>query len=157
MTLPRLDRIDRFGHCCVCARYLLTKRMVDGKVIEMFVPEYGDIIFLLNDGSKMQVTICKICQNSYNFSDPDVHKEIMDACMKGWELETKKLIEEGGTTPEGNSIKWSGEYGKKYLDFMRKKYIDCNTNDFDKNILTDRSHKLGKQFYENIKKQEVAN
>lgn len=150
MSLPRLDRIDRFGHCCVCTRNLLTKCVVDGKSIDMFVPEYGDVIFLLNDGSKMQVTICKICQNSYDLNDPSVQKDVMDACMKGWELETKKLISDGGETPEGNFIRWSEEYGKNYLNHMSKKHIDCNINSMDKNLLVEKSKKLSKEFQEQI-------
>ena len=150
MSLPRLDRIDRFGHCCVCTRYLITQRIVDGKSVEMFVPEYGNVEFLLNDGSKMGVTICKICQNSYDLNDPDVHKEIMDAVFKGWELETKKLTTEGGETPDGNFIRWSKENGEKYLCFMKKKNIDCKTDTLSKDKLIERSQSLGKDFQNDL-------
>ena len=130
--LPRLDRIDKFGHCNICAKNLLTQRVVDGKVQDMFVPEYGDASFLLNDGSRMQVTICKDCQRNNELTDPKVQKDIMDACMKGWELETKKLTIDGATDNNGNYIRWSKEFGEKYLDHMKLKDIDIHIRPYGK-------------------------
>lgn len=150
MSLPRLDRIDRFGQCCCCTRHLLIDRVIDGKVQKVWAPEYGDVTFLLNDGSKMQVTICKICQNTYDFKEPSTHKDIMDAVMKGWELETKKLTTEGGDTPEGNFIRWSKENGEKYLSLMSKKNIHCHIDSISKEALVERSKELGKEFHAKI-------
>ncbi len=157
MTLPRLDRIDRFGHCCICTRNLITQKVVDGKVQEVFVPEYGDAMFLLNDGSKMQVTICKICQNTHELSDPDVQTAIMDACYKGWQLETAKLTTEGGNTPDGNFIRWSKDNGEKYLAFMKKKAIDIHVGSIDPQVLADRSKKLSEEFNDSLRKDRVEN
>ncbi len=157
--MNRLDKIDRFGHCCLCARNLLTKKVIDGKVQDIWVPEYGEAIFLLNDGSKMQVTICKICQNTHELTDPAVHKDIMDAVMKGWELETKKLTTEGGETPEGNFIRWSKENGEKYLKHMAKKAIDIHVGSIDERILQERSKenfRIFKSKLDEDKKLEVS-
>lgn len=120
MSLSKTERIDRFGHCCYCSAYLLTKRVVDGKVVDMFTPQYDQTTFLLDNGSQMQITICKKCKSSVDLKCPEVHTEIMEAVMKGWELENKALVADE-TKPD-----WTAEVGDKYLSDMGKLCIDCN-------------------------------
>lgn len=155
MTLPRLDKIDRFGHCCICTKNLLTQRVVDGKVQDMFVPDYGESTFLLNDGSKMQVTICKTCQRDNELTNPDVQRDIMDAVQKGWQLEVGKLSTEGTTLPNGNYIRWGKDYSEKFLNFMSKKDIDIHVGDIDNNILMERSKKLSGEFRAMLENDKV--
>lgn len=123
------DDIDKFGHCVVCHKDLLTKRIVDGKVVDMFLPIYDETMFLLNSGSQMQVTICRPCKQLTDLSDTKVHNDIMAAVQKGWQLESKLLV-------DNNT--WTKEQGDKYLNDMDKLDIDCNSENLDKYVIQQR-------------------
>lgn len=126
------DRIDRFGHCCCCGKNLLTKRVVDGKVVDMFTPFYDETIFLLENGSQMQITICKTCKSTTDLNSPKVQNNIMDACIKGWELETKMLV------ADEKYPDWTEEKGKEYINTMKKLNINCNSENLDKYTLQNK-------------------
>ncbi len=143
------DNIDKFGHCVVCHKNLLTKRVVDGKIIDMFLPIYSDTVFLLDNGSQMQVTICKICKESTDLNDPQVHSEIMEAVMKGWELETKMLV------ADEKQPDWTEEKGKKYLDTMAQLNIDCNSEDLGKYAIQQKQIKLLKLKVDKVKSEVI--
>lgn len=140
------DRIDKFGHCCCCGKNLLTKRVVDGKVVEMFLPFYDETVFLLDNGSQMQITICKHCKATTDLSDRKIHQDIMDACMKGWELETKMLV------ADEKHPDWTEEKGKEYLDTMSKLSIHCNSESLDKYAIQNKIVEL-----RNFKVEEISN
>lgn len=146
------DNIDRFGFCVLCHKNLLTKKVVDGKVVDMFLPIYDETIFLLNNGSQMQVTICKICKSSNDLNDPKMHSNIMDAVQKGWELETKMLVSDE-KLPD-----WTEEKGKEYLSKMSKLNIDCHSENLDKYAIQCKSIELMKLSLEDIPlEEEVLN
>lgn len=134
------DNIDRFGHCVSCHKNLLTKRVVDGKIVDMFMPIYSDTTFLLSDGSQMQVTICKPCKESIDLNCPNKHEDIMEACVKGWKLETEICKEES----------WSMEDRNKYLEKVSSLNIDCNSENLDKYVIQNRSIELMKLTVEDI-------
>lgn len=140
------DDIDKFGHCVLCHQNLLTKRVVDGKVIDMFLPTYDQTTFLLNTGSQMQVTICKICKHSNDLSDPMVHDNIMEAVMKGWELETNMLV------ADDKQIDWTKEKGDEYLSKMSELTINCNSENLDMYTLQNKVIQL-----RNIEVKDVFN
>lgn len=123
--LSKVERIDRFGHCCYCSDYLLTKRVVDGKVTDMFLPTYDQTVFLLDNGSQMQITLCKKCKSTLELNDAQVHADIMSAVFKGWELESNALVADE-TKPE-----WTKEVGEKYLKDMSELSIHCNSETLD--------------------------
>ena len=139
-----IDRIDRYGHCCWCTKNLLTKRVVDGKVVDMFLPIYDEATFMLNNGSQMNVTICKPCKQSVDLNDPVVHDNIMQAVQKGWELETRMLI------ADDKQPDWTEESGKKYLEKMSELSIDCNSSDMDKYAIQQRQMVLLNKTVEDI-------
>lgn len=120
------DNIDRFGHCCLCHMNLLTKRVVDGKVIDMFLPTYSDTMFLLDNGSQMQVTICKKCKEKTDLNDTVVHFNIMEAVTKGWKLETAMLV------ADEKHPEFTAEKGEKYMKKMRTLNIECHSENMDK-------------------------
>lgn len=136
------DNIDKFGHCCLCTKNLITKRVVDGKVIDMFLPIHDHTDFLLDNGSIMKVCICKPCKESIDLSSVEVHSNIMDAVNKGWELESKMLVEDE-THPM-----WTKEYGEKYLHEMAQLSISYHADNLDKNVLAERSKELSEGFRE---------
>ncbi len=130
------DKIDRFGHCVCCGDNLLTKRVVDGKVVDMFLPTYDETMFLLSNGSQMQVTICKKCKFSIDFTENEVKRNIMAAVQKGWELESNLMVADE-SKPE-----WTKEVGDKYLDTMSKLDIDCRSENLSKHIIQAKSIEL---------------
>lgn len=130
------DNIDRFGHCVVCHKNLLVKRIVDGVVVDMFSPLFDETNFILNNGSEMKVTICKKCKENNDLTQEDTHKMIMDAVYKGWELETKMLVN------DEKAIEWDEEYAKKYLNKMRSLDIDCHSENMDKYLIQTRQMEL---------------
>jgi hypothetical protein len=128
-----IDNIDKYGFCVMCHINLITKRVVDGKVIEMFLPIHGETIFLLDNGSQMKVCMCKPCQQENDLQNPAVHSNIMDAVQKGWQLETKLLVE---------NKTWDKEHGDKYLETMSKRTIDCHCEHLAINALHNRIKEL---------------
>lgn len=130
------DKIDRFGHCICCGENLLTKRVVDGRVVDMFKPTYDHTFFLLDNGSQMQVTICKMCKESTDLSNPKIQEEIMEACLKGWELEQRLLVEDE-RFPE-----WTAVEAEKYMKEKAFLNIDCHSENLDKNIIRNRQIEL---------------
>lgn len=147
--LSKTERIDKFGHCCTCSKYLLTKRVVDGKVVDIFTPDYDQTVFLLDNGSQMQITICKHCKNTLDLEDAQVHTDIMNACFKGWELESNALVADE-TKPE-----WTAEVGEKYLNDMSKLNIDCNSENLDKYTIQTKSLELAGAKIEELKEVET--
>ncbi len=147
MSISRLERIDRYGHCVFCTKNMIVKRVVDGKVISMFTPDHGHTEFLLDTGSRMRVCICKKCKAKVDFSDPVIQKMIMDAVQRGWELETKTLIADD-SKPE-----WTEEFGKKYLETMSKLNIDCHSENLDKPALDARIKQILNPVVEEIKEE----
>lgn len=142
--MSNTDDIDKFGHCIICHKNLLTKRVVDGKVVDMFLPIYSDTMFLLSNGSQMQVTICKPCKESTDLNDSKIRKNIMEAIMKGWELETKLKVEE-------KDANFTEENRKKYLDYMDKITIDQHSEYLDKYVIQTRQMELLNKSVEDIK------
>lgn len=142
--MSNTDDIDKFGHCIICHKNLLTKRVVDGKVVDMFLPIYSDTMFLLSNGSQMKVTICKPCKESTDLNDSKIRKNIMEAIMKGWELETKLKVEE-------KDANFTEENRKKYLDYMDKITIDQHSEYLDKYVIQTRQMELLNKSVEDIK------
>jgi hypothetical protein len=117
------DKIDfdKYGHCVLCHKVLIFKQVIDQKVVERYAPDYAEDEFLLDDGSRMRVCMCKNCLNTHTEKD---HKKIMKCVIKGWEEEIKV-------------INWSEQRKKDYLDKYTKKYILCNSLNKHKDYLDD--------------------
>lgn len=136
------DDIDRFGHCVICHNNLITKRIIDGKSTEIFLPIHDHTKFMLDNGSTMEVCICKLCKESIDLSDSIVHENIMKSVQKGWELETKLLI-------ENNT--WDIHHGNKYLQDMSKLKISIHADNIENRLLEVKSQELASSFMENNK------
>lgn len=128
-----VDNIDKFGHCVVCHINLCTKKVIDGKVQDVFMPIHGHTTFLLNNGSKMQVCMCKPCQKSEDLDNTNTHCNIMDAVHKGWLLETKLLVSQG---------EWDQKKADKYLEEMNKRSINCHIEHLAHNVIENRIKEL---------------
>lgn len=123
------DNIDRFGHCVICHKNLITKRVIDGRLEETFLPIHGHTTFLLDNGSQMEVCMCKPCQEKTDLTDPMIHENIMEACLKGWDLETKILVSEE---------KWTKDHGEQYLKNMSFLNIDCHSQNLATSFIEER-------------------
>jgi hypothetical protein len=89
---------DKYGHCCLCHKDLLLPRIVGGKEIMMFTPEFDQTEFVLSNKSRMVVCMCKPCKASVDLSNPDIHSQIMESVIAGWDMEQ-------GIQPTGDAKK----------------------------------------------------
>ncbi len=111
---------DKYGHCCFCHKDLIEPRVVGGKQVMMFNPDFDQTEFVISNKSRMVVCLCKKCQEKHNLHDADVHNKIMESVIAGWELEPSRK-------PEG------------YKDLR----ILFHSQDIDDYVVRERFQKLG--------------
>lgn len=133
-----MKRIDKYGHCVNCSKMMLQERVVDGKCVVMFTPDYDTAEYLLNDGSRMRVCLCKQCKESINLSCPKKQKELMDAVKRGWELEVY------GLAADEKRIDWDKERADKHMEDYNKKEIDCYAEGLADHVIEERKEKVHK-------------
>jgi hypothetical protein len=115
---------DKHGHCVSCHKNMKFKQIVDNKEIERFTPDYDEKTFMLTNGSKMRVAICKKCK----LKDLDL-KEIMDCVYRGWEVECEELVKDD-SKPE-----WTKERKEKHLTQQSKLEILTHADNVPDDIL----------------------
>lgn len=81
---------DQYGHCVNCHKNLLVPRIVGGKEIMTFTPDFDQTEFVISNKSRMVVCMCKPCKASIDLSDPMVHDNIMKCVKDGWAGELGK-------------------------------------------------------------------
>lgn len=92
--------VDVYGHCCLCHNNMILNRVVGGKIIQMFSPDYDSTQFVLNNNSKCNVSMCKPCKSNNDLSDPKIQEDIMQSLISGWQMEQDMLLSGGHTTQE---------------------------------------------------------
>lgn len=75
---------DVYGHCSICHENLLVPRVVGGKEIMTFTPEFDQTEFVISNKSRMIVCMCKNCKSNADLSDSNIQKNIMDSVKLGW-------------------------------------------------------------------------
>lgn len=80
-------RPDEYGHCVLCNRNLLVPRVVGGKQIMTFTPDFEQTEFVISNKSRMVVCMCKQCKESNDLSDGKIHSNIMESVKLGWDGE----------------------------------------------------------------------
>ena len=148
--MSNTDNIDRFGHCSLCHKNMITKRVVDGKVIDMFLPDHDHADFLLNDGSVMKVCMCKTCKSKYELTDPKIYNDIMEAVQKGWELETKVLV------ADDKFPDWTQEHADGYLEKMNRLKIKYHADNLSHRFIKEKSEEFSKKFNDDIIKNRKS-
>lgn len=138
------DKIDRFGCCCLCHRCMLTEKVIDGKVQTVFLSDMADTEFLLNDGSRMRITICKSCKNSMDLENPKVHDYIMQAVIKGWDLETKSWV------ADESKPDWTQDRYVKHMERYSKLSIDCYSEGVPGHVIQERKDNIIKMIEEDM-------
>jgi hypothetical protein len=98
---------------------MIYEQVIGQKVTRRFHVDYDETEYLLDDGSKMRVALCKPCKG--NLTEVK-NKEIMDCVIEGWREEVKTLP-------------WSDEKKKDYMDRYSKKEIICMAEGVPKDIL----------------------
>ena len=133
------DNIDKYGHCVSCHKNLVVERAIDGKVMKVFLPDKDETEFLLDDGSKMRVCICKLCKRDMDFNDPKVNKQIMEAVINGWQLEVDSLVQDE-KRPE-----WDVERGKNHMRVYSNKKILFNSEFTENHIVEGNKSEILKE------------
>lgn len=122
---------DRYGYCVKCHKSLMTKKVVNGEVKMVFLPERTESTVILDDGSKMRVCICKSCK--VNLKDSDF-RGIMDSVIEGWKEEVR-------------NINWPEKKKREYLKRYSKRRIIAKADDLDKENIK----KVGNEYKERNK------
>lgn len=95
-----MSGVDLYGHCCLCHNNMILNRVVGGKMIKMFSPDYDSTQFVLNNKSKCNVSMCKPCKSNNDLHDPKIQEDIMQSLIAGWKLEQDMMISGGHNTQE---------------------------------------------------------
>lgn len=132
---------DVYGHCVVCHINLVIEQAIDGKIQKRWSTEFDETQFLLNDGSRMRVCICKTCKAALKEAD---YSKIMDCVIKGWDKETEDLVKDEAK-PE-----WDKERKEKYMDAYSKKEIvtkseDIHNDEIEAHLISFHSLKTKKE------------
>lgn len=120
---------DEYGHCVWCHKNMLVERVSDMKVIKMFTPDYDETEFLLNDGSRMRVAICKPCKA--NITDED-NQKIMACVIKGWQKEVDMLVKDE-KRPD-----WTEERAEAHMDKYSSLQIVTNSTNLPQDICEEK-------------------
>lgn len=118
---PTIDiDYDKYGHCAMCHKRLIKTAMTSDGPVEMFTSDHGEREFLLSDGSRMRVTMCKKCQKEFTETDAD---KLMTSIYKGWYIETQYIK------------KWDDDKRRDYLYGYLQKEIVCESGSLPNDVL----------------------
>ncbi len=131
-----MERIDKYGHCVKCAQNLIIERVVEGKVVSMFSSDHSETEFLLTDGSRMRVCICKKCKYSIDLQNEGIQEDIMNCVKRGWQEEVNSLVADS-SRPD-----WTPDRGKDHLDKYNSKKIEVHSESVSKSNIEDRKKKI---------------
>lgn len=131
-----MSNIDKYGHCVLCHRNLIVERVSDGKVIHMFTPDKEETEFLLDDGSKMRVCVCRPCKMTIDFNDKKTCDNIMEAVVNGWQAEVDTLVADE-KRPE-----WDGKRAKEHMKVYGEKKILFHSENTEKHIVEKEREKI---------------
>ena len=98
---------DKPGFCCKCHTEIAEFSGSDANgnmIISRLLGNADSAVFVLDDGSKMEVALCLNCKDSLQ---PEDVKEIMKSVVKGWRHEL-------------GFLKWDEEKKTKHMDKYSK-------------------------------------
>ena len=67
---------------------MIITQIIDNVPTKRFSIDYGEVEYILDNGSKMRVAICKNCK--VDLKDKDT-KEVMECVKRGWKKELESL------------------------------------------------------------------
>lgn len=106
---------DKYGYCALCHENLLVTISSEGKQTVRLSGKADCMDVLLNDGSRMRVTICSPCKQSYKHEEQS--NKLMKSVIKGWEKECDMLI------ADQSKPDWTPEKKEEYMNNYSKKEI----------------------------------
>lgn len=115
--------VDAYGHCVLCHSNLIVPRIVGGKEIMTFTPEFDQTEFVISNKSRMVVCMCKPCKAANDLSDSKIHNKIMKSVIAGWDAEM------------GDNKRQPQEYHNLNILF--------HSEGIDEYVAKNRLHKLG--------------
>ena len=104
--------------------------------VRRWTPEETE--YLLDDGSRMRVCICRECKKTKDLSDDKIKDYIMEAVVNGWELELRDLV------ADKSKPNWTPEKVKSHMDVYRNKKILLNSESVDKHTVENRIKEIVK-------------
>ena len=111
---------DKFGHCIKCHRNLIVEQIIDQKPTKRFLPDYSEKEYVLDDGSRMRVAVCKQCKETLTDKDTPY---IMKTVIAGWKKELETLHH------------WTEEKKEKYMDkYGKLKIVKESDGSHNKNL-----------------------
>jgi len=138
---------DTYGHCVLCHANMLYEQIIDRKPQLRFSPLYGEVTYLLDDGSSMRVAICKKCQPKMEDTEEE-KKYVMECVKEGWKAETAKLVE------SVDKPDWTPERREKYLSRYIERFIIMKSDKVEKDVLLKNLKKANKEKKEKKEKEE---
>ena len=130
--------IDTFGHCVKCSKNMLIKQVIGGKVQNRFTPDYTEVQYLLNDGSKMRVAMCIDCKNNLTENNSS---DIMQSVINGWQVQV-------------DSLDWTKEKKQAYMDRYSQLEIVTNAEGIQPDVL---NNKLKEHLESKLESKNVNN
>lgn len=113
---------DKFGHCVKCHRNLVYEQIIGDKPVTRFDTDYSEAEYLLDDGSKMRVAICKPCKEQLVEKDSVA---IMDSVKQGWADEVAQLP-------------WTAEKKQEHMDKYSKLEIVSRAEGIAPDVIEDK-------------------
>lgn len=129
---------DQYGHCVQCHKNLIIEAAIDGRVQQRWSVDADETQFLLSDGSRMRVCICKDCKGKLTEAD---NSKIMKCVLKGWEREIDIMV------LDPKKPEWDKQSKEKYMANYSRKEIITNSED-----IKDPELEVHIKKYENDKK-----
>lgn len=117
---PTIDvTYDKYGHCVLCHKYLIVEKIADGEVVKMFSGEHDEDEYMMNDGARIRITICKKCKcKNYEGKMDDITKSI----IKGWQVEV-------------NHLDWPEERKKSHMERYKSKKLIFKTSGISNDVV----------------------
>lgn len=118
----KVPNYDVFGYCTNCGKQMIGHKIIDGVYKVKLSGEYTAVMFLLSDGSKMRVSMCQRCADTFPDNEDDrIH--IMQKVYRGWQHEVETYSD------------WDEEKKTEYLDTYGKKRIVIRTDKLSSDIV----------------------
>ena len=121
---------DKFGHCTKCHKNMFITEIIGGEPVERFTGQYAEQEYVLSDGTKMRVAICKECKADLTDDDSEY---IMECVIRGWDVATNDLVK------NKKRPTWTKEKKKAYMKKYSKLKIVRSANEKKK----DKSERVG--------------
>ena len=124
--MPR-PNIDVFGNCIMCGTNMIEERVIDGGKKIVFKANRDETTYLLDDGSRMRVAMCRKDKEGLDGTETDY---VMKSVIRGWQHELETYS------------KWSQDKKDKYMSIYGKKRIVIRTDNKEDDAVKKHFHEF---------------